>query len=129
MSRLSDSTLRACAEARLAAKHGRDSSTESHTSPVRPATMPLGVAHRMPDHAPPARKAARVVASATSLDDASSVPTPLPARLPLGPAHRTPDHAAPAGMVPHAVTFVTSPDETSAGVPLRLGNQLGSPTR
>ena len=36
---------RACAEARSAAKCGRDSSTESRTSPVRLAPMPLGPAH------------------------------------------------------------------------------------
>ena len=52
MSRLSDFTHRACAEARLVAKCGRDSSTESVLSPVRPALMPFGLAHCTPDHAP-----------------------------------------------------------------------------
>ena len=104
MSKLSDYTYRACAEACSAAKHGRDSSTESHMSPVRPARLPLGPARRMPDHAPPARKAARAATSATPPDDASSVPTPtfLPAQmspLPLGPVHHAPDHFSESGHI------------------------------
>ena len=99
----------------------RPARPESHTSPVRPAPMPLGPAHCTPDHAPPAWKAACVATSATSPDDASSAPTPtsLPAQMSpllLRPTHRSPDHASPARMVPRAATSVTSPDETSAGV-------------
>ena len=135
MSKLSDFMHRACAEARSVAKCGWDASTESHTSPVRPATMPLGPAHCMPDHTPPARKAASGASSATSSYDASSAPTltSLPAQtysLTLGPAHQTSDHASPAWMVTCDATSVTSPNETSAmGFPLCLGRQLGSPTR
>ena len=53
MSRLSDFTHWDCAEAHLAAKRGRDSSTVSHPSPVRPAPMPLWPIRRTPDHVPP----------------------------------------------------------------------------
>ena len=114
MSRLSDFTHWAC---------GRDSSTESISWPVRSALMPLGPAHRTPDHAPLAWKVAHAVTSAPSSDDAvtSSGPTPTspPATtspLPIGPAHRTLDHASPARKATRAATSITSPDETSAGV-------------
>ena len=55
--------------------------------------------------------------SATSPDDASSVPTPtfIPAQtspLPLGLVQRAPHHVSPARMVPCAATSVTSPNET-----------------
>ena len=121
MSKQSDYTYRACTEACSAAKCGRDSCTESHMSPVRPARLPLGLAHHMPDHALPARKAARAATSATSPDHASSVLTLtfLPAQmspLPLGPVHRAPDDFSPARMVPRATTSVTSPVETLLGV-------------
>ena len=70
MARLSDFTHRACAEARLVAKRGWDASAESVSSPSHPAQSPLGPTHHTPDHVPPARKAARAAASATSPDDA-----------------------------------------------------------
>ena len=54
--KLSDFTNQACAEARLVAKRGRDSSTESGLLPSRPAPSPT---HHMPDDDPPALKAAR----------------------------------------------------------------------
>ena len=46
MTKLSDFTHQASAEARSVAKRGRDSSAES-------APPPLGPAYRTPDHAPP----------------------------------------------------------------------------
>ena len=80
----------------------------------------LGPAHRIPDHAPPARNAVRTATFATSPDGASSAPTPmsLPAQtspLPLWASHRTPDHASLARMVTCAATSATSSDETWAG--------------
>ena len=36
------------------------------SSPVRPAPMPLGPAHQTPDHAPPARNAARAATTVMS---------------------------------------------------------------
>ena len=94
MAKLSDFTNRACAEARSVAKLGRDWSTESGLSPSRLAPSPLGPNHHTPDDDPPARKAARAVASATSPDDAdvSSEPTfPLPIRS----ARRAPGRSLP----------------------------------
>ena len=88
MANLSDFTNRACAEARSVAKRGRDSSTESSSSPSRPAPSPLGPTHRTPDHDPPAWKAAQDVASATSPDDAGISSMPM-SPLPLGFARRT----------------------------------------
>ena len=64
------------------AKHGRDSSTESGSSPSRPAPSPLGPTHHTPDHDHPAQKAARAVALATSPDDADVSFTPM-SPLPL----------------------------------------------
>ena len=118
MCRLSNFMHWACADARLVAKHGRDSSTESISSPVRPVSMPLGPAHHTPDNAPPTRKAARAATSAASPDDTdtSSAPTPTstPAStspLPLGPACRTPVHPYPARKAMRAMTSLTSLDE------------------
>ena len=78
MARLSNFTHQACAEACSVAKRGRDSSTESVSSPSHPAQSPLRPTHRTPDHVPPARKAARTAASATSPDDADVFPVPMP---------------------------------------------------
>ena len=92
------------AEARSVAKRGRDSCTESCSSPSRPARSPLGPTHRIPDHDPPARKAAR----ATSPDDAD-VPSPPMSPLPLGFARRTPAGSHLARSATHAVSLEPRP--------------------
>ena len=107
-----DFTHQAYAEARLAAKRGRDSSTESLSSPVQPALMPLGPAHHSPDHAPSARQAARAMTSAPV--DADSAPMLTSPTAPTSPLHLGPAHRI--SKASRAATSVTSPDETSAGV-------------
>ena len=49
MTKLSGFTYQASAEARSAAKHGRDSSAESTPSPLQSLPSPLRSAHRTPD--------------------------------------------------------------------------------
>ena len=66
MAKLTDFTNRACAEAWSVAKRGRDSSTGPGSSSSRPALSPLGPTHHQTTTIR-ARKAARAVASATSL--------------------------------------------------------------
>ena len=64
MTKLSDFTHQASAEARSAAKRGHDSIAASTPLPLRPAQTPLAPAHSTPDHA---RKAARAAATVTSM--------------------------------------------------------------
>ena len=72
MTKFSGFTYQASAEARSAAKRGWDSSAESTPSLLRPAPTPptpptpLGPAHRTPDQAPLARKAACATATSTA---------------------------------------------------------------
>ena len=89
MTMLSDFTNRAFAEAWSVAKRGQDSSTESGSSPSRPASLPLRPTHLTPNYEPSAHKAARAVASATSPDDADVSSSPM-SSLPLEFARRTP---------------------------------------
>ena len=121
MSRLSDLTHQIGAEAHSVAKRGRDSRTESISSPVRPALMPLGPAHCTPDHAPPARKAARAANSALSRDDGNISSC---SHVSVAPRACSPDHASPVRKASHTTTSVMSP---RPGFPLQLGSRLGSP--
>ena len=72
MTKLSDFIHQASADACSVDKRGHDFSAESTPPPLWPAQTPLtpptplGLAHRMPDHAPPDRKAARAMATVTS---------------------------------------------------------------
>ena len=67
-------TNRACAEARSAAKCGRDPGAGSSSSPGRPAPSATWTMHHATDDDPPARKAAWAVTYATQ-DESSPVGT------------------------------------------------------
>ena len=126
MARLSDFTHRACAEARSVAKHGRDSSSDSVSSPRRPAQSPLGPTHCTPDHVPPAKKAACATVSATSLDDAGVSSAPMPTSCPSGLlAERRFSFFGPRQLrVPRR-----HPSEHRPGFPLRLRSLITMPRR
>ena len=117
MANLSDFAHRACNEAHSVTKRGRDSSTESVSSPRRPAQSPLGPTCCTPDHVPPARKAARATVSATS--PVFSAPTPtLPAE------HRF--SLSRSGQLRVARRHLL---EYRPGFPLRLGSLITVPCR
>ena len=94
MAKLMDFTNRACDEARSVAKRGRDSNAGPGSSSSLPSLSHLGPMHRTVDDDPPARKAARAVASATPPDVAAVSFSPT-SPLPLGSARRAPAHSRP----------------------------------
>ena len=99
MTKLSGFAHQTSTKTRLMTKHDRDSSAESTPSHLRPTPtppMPLRPTHCTPDHAPPARKAARATATVTSSAEASADASTLDlglfhlqfpdSRVPLAPA-------------------------------------------
>ena len=89
MTNFSDFTHQASAEAHSVAKRGRYSSEESTPPPIWPAQTPPtphGPAHRTPDHAPPARKAARATATVMSTAECSANAPAFDYHAPMAPA-------------------------------------------